>query len=43
MRDSALIQDRVDELSAEKIESSISNLQQENETLKQRIAALENG
>lgn len=43
MRDSALIQDRVDELSAEKIESSISNLQQENETLKQRVAALENG
>lgn len=41
MRDSALIQDRVDELSVEKIESSIFNLQQENETLKQRISKLE--
>lgn len=43
MRDSAAMRDTVDELSAEKVEAAIADLKQENETLKQRVAALENG
>ena len=41
MRDSAMMRDTVDELSAEKIETAVANLKQENEELKQRIARLE--